>query len=374
MKILINTSTLVQGGALQVAVSFINELLAENHSVDFSVICSKSIERELSTILPKFPANFYIIEHSPAKLKTRKKTIKILDEIEKTVKPNVVFTVFGPSYWTPNAIHVCGFADGWCYYPESIAFKKLSLTQRIKMYLTIKYKLYHLKKSSNYIVVETVDAQKRLAKILNFGLENIFVVGNSYNRLIYEDPVYLNRPVDSRIQKDKINVLTVSSYYPHKNLEIINRVLNSCPLNSNVRFVLTIKDEDYKNNFDSSGNIINLGPISVFDCPSVYNACDFVLMPSLLETFSANYPEAMVMKKPILTTDLPFAREVCGNAALFYQADDEFSLGEMLEKLINSQSIQRSLISNGLQRVREFTSSDKKATDYLNIINQVLKP
>lgn len=38
-------------------------------------------------------------------------------------------------------------------------------------------------------------------------------------------------------------------------------------------------------------------------------------MPSLLECFTATYPEAMRMERPIVTTDLAFAQGLCGEAA-----------------------------------------------------------
>lgn len=371
MKILINTTTLVQGGALQVAVSFINELLIEHKELNFVIACSRQVAKELKVIHAEFPANFYYFDQTPAKLKTRKEIIAILNNIVEQEKIDLVFTVFGPSYWKPKCKHISGFADGWCYYPESIAFKKLGFLEKIKMKLLIKYKLFYLKRTSDYLIVETKDAKTRLSKILNFHSEKIFVVGNSYNRLVYHNEEFLNKTVNSRLNSNSTKVLTISSYYPHKNLEIIKRTAQILPKNLNIQFVLTIKNEVFDQHFKAEPKIINLGALSVFDCPSVYKACDIVLLPSLLETFSANYPEAMVMKKPIITTDLPFAHEVCGDAAIYYDADNEKELADVLIELIKSTEKQEILIKNGSERIKQFTQSNERANEYIQIFHHI---
>ena len=70
--------------------------------------------------------------------------------------------MFGPSYWKPDSTHLCGFADGWCYNPKSIAFKKLNLYNKLRTFL-IKYKNYKLiNDSDSFIVVETDLARKIL--------------------------------------------------------------------------------------------------------------------------------------------------------------------------------------------------------------------
>ncbi len=60
--------------------------------------------------------------------------------------------------------------------------------------------------------------------------------------------------------------------------------------------------------------LYNHGPVPVTDGPQLYQTCDFLLLPTILETFSGTYPEAMAMGLPIITTDLDFAHEICQDA------------------------------------------------------------
>ena len=58
--------------------------------------------------------------------------------------------------------------------------------------------------------------------------------------------------------------------------------------------------------------------MDITECPSLYEQADVMFQPTLLECFSATYPEAMKMQRPIVTTDIEFAHGLCGPAAHYY--------------------------------------------------------
>lgn len=47
-----------------------------------------------------------------------------------------------------------------------------------------------------------------------------------------------------------------------------------------------------------------------------------MFLPTLLECFSASYPEAGFMKVPIFTSDLSFAKTICGEGAFYFNPMD----------------------------------------------------
>ena len=59
-----------------------------------------------------------------------------------------------------------------------------------------------------------------------------------------------------------------------------------------------------------------LGKININQCPHLYVQSDAVFLPTLLECFSASYAEAMLMKKPIITSDLGFAHCAAASQAM----------------------------------------------------------
>ena len=140
MKIIINTSNLFVGGGVQVALSFLNELKKINRENEYHVFISLAVKKQISYL--SFSKNFifYEIEKSPAALLYRSKINLILNELEEKISPDIVFTVFGPSYWTPKSKHLMGLATGWVYNPTTIAFKELSYFKMLKTKLQIYYK------------------------------------------------------------------------------------------------------------------------------------------------------------------------------------------------------------------------------------------
>ena len=82
--------------------------------------------------------------------------------------------------------------------------------------------------------------------------------------------------------------------------------------------------------------VINVGPVRMSNVPSLYNQCDGLLMPTLLESFSGTYVEAMYHRKTILTSRLDFAEDVCGAAAFYFNPLDENSI---LREMLNTTTI-----------------------------------
>jgi len=375
MKIIVNTSTLYVGGGLQVALSFINELKSLENSHEYYIFLSLAVEKQLDKDSFSDKFHFYRIDRSPSSLKTRKEVVKQLDTLEEEIQPDVVFSVFGPSYWKPKAVHLVGFADGWVYNQSSIAYKKLSLFKRLKMRLHTRYKAYYLKRDTNYYVLETEDAKEKIAEILHLEKETIFVVGNTYSTS-FEDENLLDKGNKYYIKLPKQNekefrFLYIAHNHPSKNLDIINKVYQYLN-NDKIKFIITIDDISYNNLFKNKDYIINIGPIEQAACPSVYSQADALFAPTLLETFSASYPEAMKMKKPILTSNYSFAKDICKDAALYFDPLDPEDIAKKIKQLIEDKSLQNELIEKGTKRLQEFETAHTRAEKYIEICETIL--
>ena len=81
-----------------------------------------------------------------------------------------------------------------------------------------------------------------------------------------------------------------------------------------------------------SHRVINVGPVSINQCPALYHYCDALFLPTLLECFSASYVEAMYFKKMIFTSDLPFAHTVCDDSAIYF---DPYDANDICDKIIS---------------------------------------
>ena len=375
MKIIINTTTLSSTGVTQASVSFIYECIKFKENTYF-VFMSKSIANQINK--SDFPENFFFYSFNSHPLYgiNGYKTLRKLKELEKNISPNVVFSVFGPTIWTPRAKHIQGFAVSFFLYPESVFFKRISIKENL--WLNLRKILYHyyLKKNSKLFVCETDIMSERFAKFLRIPRENVFTVGNTYSH-------YFDLPLKDKLllpQKDEkeVRILSLCTYQPHKNLKIINDLipyLNTLFNKRNFKFILTIDEESFDLHFSDYAKkfIINIGRIPIEDCPNLYSEVDIAFIPTLIESFSANYPEAMKMKKPIITSSLDFAHSICDNAALYFNPLDAKDIAEKLFTLSTDEKLYNTLVNNGIRRLCYLETAESRALKYLDICNTVFE-
>jgi glycosyltransferase involved in cell wall biosynthesis len=92
-----------------------------------------------------------------------------------------------------------------------------------------------------------------------------------------------------------------------------------------------------------------------------------MFLPTLLECFSASYAEAMKMGLPILTSDLKFAREVCGDAAVYFDPVNAGDIAEKILELYDNPENQARMRARGFRRLKDFGTSQERAARYLEI-------
>jgi len=364
LKIVINTAHQRFGGAIQVALSFINECKAFTQH-EYHVWVGHGVGKSIQT--KEFPENFhfYNFDFGVINFKTIKAIQNKLSPLEDQINPDVIISTSGPTYFHSKAPQIIGFNLPLYIYPESPFVKDMSIKDKLKLGLKKKAHFYYFKRDATAYVTQTDDVNQRVRKALK--TQKVHTVTNTASNY-YKD--WANFP-NKLPQKPKATwrFICVSSYYKHKNLEIIPQVLDILKkkdINS-VEFVLTLKDSDYKTHIGEHSKILNVGPIKPAECPSLYNECDALFLPTLAECFSASYPEAMMMKKPIITTDLGFAKSICGNAALYFEPKNAKAAAAEIEKLITHQNLQNTLIQQGKEQLTKFDNPEDRARKYLEL-------
>lgn len=370
MRLIINASTLYGTGVSQVAISFIEE--CKNYPCNiYLVFLSKTVASCIE--FEKFPTNFifHIFEgklYNPLHWKTIQKMKRIAAEF----KPDCMFSIFGPSWWTPNVPHLQGYAYPHHVYPDSPIWNVMNFKEILKWKIFKKIHKYALRFSGKYFVCETHDVSKRLSLYLNIPQDNIFTVSNTANAFFRN---YTDGNFELRTLKE-YRFFTMCSPYFHKNLGILNKVIPILDENSvNAVFYVTLKEVDYNNLFhpDVRHRIRNAGVLKPQDCPNLAGQCDALFLPTLLECFSASYPEAMILKKPIITSNLSFARGICGKAALYFDPLNPANITETIIHLINDESIQKKLVAEGQIKLNDFYTPSERAKAYLEICEQIAK-
>jgi len=369
MKILINCSNIKIGGGIQVANSFISQL-NNFPQFQFVVVCSSELSKQV--FLNRYnnvEFIYYDIKPNPIKAITGKD--KFLDRLILKYSINTIFSVFGPTYWKPDGKHIVGFAKAQYIYKDSIFFKTQSLLYKFKLNLKKFFHMYDFKHNNQVLITENEDVSNRLRAILKD--KEIYTVTNYYNQVFDQDQKW-----DTSLKLPKFEgftMLTVSANYPHKNLQIIPKVI--AHLNQNYkdfkfRFVVTLKEGELGINLDENinKNIVYLGKTNINQCPSLYSQSDAIFLPTLLECFTATYPEAMRMEKPILTSNLNFATGLCENAALYFEPLDPKDIGDKIYQLANNELMKKELVANGIMQLKKYDTYATRAEKYIEIITK----
>jgi glycosyltransferase involved in cell wall biosynthesis len=368
MRVIINASSIFKGGAEQVVNSFINECKTIGGN-EYHVFLCDNIMNALDE--SSFDDNFHFhkLEKRPgSSLFNLYKSLRHFDRLEKKIRPDVVISTGGHGYWRPKAPILTGFNIPHYVYPESPYFRKIFLKKRLYWKLKKSFDL-HFYKSSDAIVVQTDDVNRRVKKLLPGA--SVYTVSNTVNGA-FLDPAETEKKLPEKEDSKEIRLLTVSSNYPHKNLGIIKDVLDELFRMDikQIRFVVTLPEQAFKEGFSDEkyrGNIVNVGPVSIDECPSLYSECDMMFLPTLLECFSASYVEAMAMKKPILTSDLGFARTICRDAAVYFDPEDGKDIAVKIRELSGNPQLQRKLTEAGTAIYKNINTPRERALSFLMI-------
>jgi glycosyltransferase involved in cell wall biosynthesis len=372
MKLIINTASSDRGGSIQVALSFLEECKGITEHQYF-VFVSPNLRRQVNAV--SFPENFrfYEMDQRPStRVFSLNPMSRLFSKLEAEIQPDCVFTTSGPAYWRPQAPHLIGYNLPHYIYRESPFWQRVKFRDRLSFNLKGLLIRWFFRRDGDAFVVQTDDVKKRLERFL--GKTGAHTVSNTCSSVYREREHFSNKlPVRGN---DEFRMLTLSALHLHKNLEIIREVAQQLRQRgvAGIKFILTIPQSDYDSVFGSDylSEVLTVGPVLPIECPSLYGECDAMFLPTLLECFSASYPEAMMMQKPILTSDLGFARTVCGESALYFDPLNPADISDKIEYLIGFPDRQSSLVKLGVERVKLFNSPVQRALAYLELCQNLV--
>lgn len=375
MNLIINTTTLSGTGVTQVAVSFIYECIAFPENT-YHVFLGQAVSKEIN--VKDFPDNFHFYEFEGHPIYGLKgwSIRKRLRQLENEISPDVMFTVFGPACWTPKTKNISGFAKSDLVYPESPLFKKIPFKNVLQIKFTKIMHRFFLKRNGKYFVCETEDMSERLSGFLKVDRSKVFTVSNTYNKYFETESALGNKKLLPEPGENEYRFLTLASFQIHKNLTVLNEVipiLNKKDFPKDFKFILTVDPAIYEQNFteEARKRIINLGRIEVKDCPQLYSESDALFLPTLIEAFSANYPEAMKMEIPVVTSNYSFATTICENAALYFDPLDPEDIASKLIQIASDEKLSEQLVENGKERLKVFGNARTRAQRYLEVFKSL---
>jgi len=162
--------------------------------------------------------------------------------------------------------------------------------------------------------------------------------------------------------RNSSKLLYVATAAPHKNHKLLAPVMHEFRrLGLPITLVLTINAEQWVQfagpdaaSLIDSGHIIPLGWVDKDELQGLYQACDASIMPSVTESLSSTHIEAMQWQCPQITSDLPYAHDLCQRAALYAAPHDPTAWCSQVERLLGDSGLRQQLVLRGLERVKDF--------------------
>ena len=130
----------------------------------------------------------------------------------------------------------------------------------------------------------------------------------------------------------RLRLFYPASPYPHKNHRVLARITHDARLAQHVAEIrLTVAAADIP--ACRPGVVSFLGRVPAETCLREFTHCDALVFPSLAESLGLPLLEAMQLELPIIAADLPYARAVCGDGAIYFEPHSAESLMRAIQTL-----------------------------------------
>lgn len=250
------------------------------------------------------------------------------------------------------------------YYAKRLAFQRV---------------LHHGIQHARTIIVPLHAVKDDIVQTFQIPKEKITVTYEGFDTSIGRQSSVVSRQQTTNDERPKDYFLYVGNAYPHKNVEgLIDGFLRFHKENTSYKLVLVGK-EDYfykrlKNKLSSKdrNDMIFLHNVGDAELAQLYTSAKAFVSASKMEGFGLPPLEAMAIGTPVLVSDIPSFREVCGDAALYFNPYDNGTIAKMMDDAVKSSQTEKNRrLNDGLQRAKQF-SWQKMAEETLKVYQQAV--
>jgi len=371
--IYINATTCTIGGGAQVAANLIKGSLRSD-KFNYIYGISLQVEKHLSALVDINKINYEKFNKPSNPLLGFQDRRDIKNHIKKT-NPDMVFTVFGPSYLNVNIKELVGMADPWLTHSTKQSYANHGFKDKVLNKLTVWYKSKWI--SDNNYWVESDEVKFGLTNRYNINKDTITVIPNTCSDIFRENSPF-NRPPFL----GEITMAIISANYPHKNLKFAANVINKITesrVGWRVKLITTLQNNEFlTRSIDDAISHTNRvqvehrGNQTLIGCREIYEEASLVFHPSLLEAFSATYAEAICMKTPLFVSDFGFSRAACGEAAIYIDPFNSETTANKIIEFFETDKIKNELVTSMDSKSKEFLSDAERLVKFENLFEKII--
>lgn len=198
-------------------------------------------------------------------------------------------------------------------------------------------------------------SKNEIMRLLNVKKDKISVIYNAVSSLFMEPDTNYQYS-----EKKEKYILAVSSIDPRKNFATLLKAFSMLK-DTDIKLyiaggqnrIYSISVEELSANI-SSEKIKWLGRVSDAELKRYYEGASCFVYPSLYEGFGIPPLEAMACGVPVVVSDIPPIREVCGDTALYVDPLNQKDIAEKIALIINDRELQEELRTKGRARCQAF--------------------
>lgn len=282
-----------------------------------------------------------------------------LPRIIRRAKPHAILALGNIGVLNPRVPQAILVQDAHYVYPRRY-FGRMTAMQHLRYFIQ-KRQLRTCMRNSSILYCQTATMLRHIEK--TFGKpRRSKVISKVIASEVVDGQSHTEMPPEFKPFQNRIRMFCLTRYYPHKNLEaIVETFIHARTALRNVVVFITITETQHPNakclldkihRSGLSDHIVNLGPVEQNQIPHFFKNCHALLFPTLLESFSATYLEAMQLDLPILTSDLDFAHDICGPAAFYFNPWSVESIADAIIRIQNDTGLRTRLATNGRDRIK----------------------
>lgn len=156
-------------------------------------------------------------------------------------------------------------------------------------------------------------------------------------------PLFAHAQAVPRGSKEKLRLFYPAAGYPHKNHRILQRMQQVYePLKRLDQVTVTLEPGETNAVGGEIPWVHNAGRLKPSECLAMYQRCDALFFPSTAESYGLPLVEAMTLGLPVVCSDLPYARWLCEDQAIYFDPTDPraawLAIAELDQRLLSGWS------------------------------------
>lgn len=260
-------------------------------------------------------------------------------------------------------------------YTSADFFRDLRSRGEFRFWLDTHLRAILARKSVQWADITVAPSEAFAAELRRWTGAEVRSIHHGFDQQAFSrDPGGLSPHVEQKLSRNKntVKMLFVSHYNYYRNFETLFRSLpflrQRFP-NSSIQLLLTCELQPGKNpgayrtegaakllrDLGVSDMVVELGAIPYQQLHHLYSRADIYVSPAYAETFAHPLVEAMSSGLPVVASNLPVHREICGEAALYFERFDAEVLAETVMRVLQSRDKRDEMAALGRELSRKFS-------------------